>query len=306
MRFVFVSLFSFMLLHVSYVSAQEPIPSIQDADENSVAEPDVNDLVDAGDEPDVVTPDGTRGISAPSAILPGDGDDVFFDANDLVPQGEMSREGPNKVSPITQPASKLVIVKKNFESDTQEAQIVSAERAMALGRYESALVLFDALYRNNKSDARILMGRAVTLQKLNRFDEAMQVYEALSKIEPDNLDVKINMLGLLGTRYPAVALRRLKALAEDNPGHPALAAQLAFAYAQNADATSALRFLGVAASLEPTNANHVFNQAVIADRIGERALAVQYYEKALEIDTIHGAGRTIPRDVVYARLSEIR
>ncbi len=244
--------------------------------------------------------EGGRSISAPSAS------DDFFDANQLVPQGEMAKKGPNAVDPSSQPASKLIIVKQNYKADSREAQIISAERALNLGRYDSALQLFDALYEGNKKDSRVVMGRAVSLQHLGRFDEAMQMYEVVSELEPKNVDVKVNMLGLLATRYPAVALRRMLDLYAGNRGNANLVAQIAVAYAQSGDTNSALQFLGVAASMEPRNANHLFNYAVIADRAGDKKKAVEYYERSLEVDTIHGGGRSIPRDAVYDRLTQIR
>lgn len=245
-------------------------------------------------------------ISAPSARIADEELNDFFDANDLVPQGEMTKDGPNRVNPSSQPASKLVVVKKNYTADSKTAQLVSAERAMSLGLNDSALQMFDNLYAVNKKDSRILMGRAVVLQKIGRFDEAMQMYEKLSILEPKNIDVKVNMLGLLGTRYPSVALRRLIELHNKNTSHVGLTAQIAIAYAQAGDVNSAMKFLGVAASMEPNNANHLFNMAVIADRAGSKKQAISFYEKALETDTIHGAGRTIPRDTVYERLAQIR
>lgn len=247
----------------------------------------------------------TNSISAPSALQPI-AEDEFFDANDLVPQGEMARTGPVKVNPSVQPASKLIIVKKNHKADSRTAQLVSAERAMKLGRYDSALELFDILYEKNRRDPRVLMGRAVVLQNLGRFDEAMGMYEKLSKIEPHNIEVKVNMLGLLSTRYPSVALRRLIDLHARNKSHVGLTAQIAISYANVGDMESAIKYLGVAASMEPENANHLFNMAVMADRSGDEKTAVSYYEKALEVDTIYGAGRTIPRETVYERLAQIR
>ena len=232
--------------------------------------------------------------------------DAFFDAEDMVPRGEMARQGPNKVDPNMQPASKLVIVKKNHEPDTKEAQLVAAERAMKLGRNDSSLDLFDGLYAKNKKDARVLMGRAVVLQKLGRFDEAMGMYEELSKVEPDNVEVQVNMLGLLSTRFPSIALRRLLNLREDNMSHVGLASQIAVCYAALGDVKEAIRYMGAAASMEPNNASHLFNMAIVADRAGDKKLAVSYYEKALEVDSVHGGGRTIPRETVYERLAQIR
>ncbi len=232
--------------------------------------------------------------------------EAFFDAEDMVPGGEMARRGPNKINPKVQPASKLVYVSKNYEPDTTEAHLVGAERAMQLGRYDSSLDLFDNLYAKNKKDARVLMGRAVVLQKLGRFDEAMAMYEELSKVEPDNIDIKVNMLGLLSTRFPSIALRRLLDLREGNMGHVGLASQIAVCYAALGDTKEALRYVGAAASMEPTNASHLYNMAIVADRAGDKKQAVSYYEKALEVDSIYGGGHSIPRDSVYERLARIR
>ncbi len=248
----------------------------------------------------------TNSIAAPSAKKPSLGEDSFFDANNMVPQGEMAQDGPVSVNPVYQPASKLVIVRKTANADERSAALVAAERAMNLGIYDSALQLFEDLYVQNRKDSRVLMGRAIALQKLGRFDEAMQVYEELEAVAPDNIEAKVNMLGLLGTRYPSIALRRLLDLHQGNKGNVMLTGQLAVAYAQSGDLNSALKYLGVAASMEPRNASHLFNMAVLSDRAGHNEKAVSFYEKALEIDTVHGGGRSIPRDSVYERLAQLR
>ncbi|MFP4097214.1 MAG: tetratricopeptide repeat protein [Alphaproteobacteria bacterium] len=277
----------------------------QDGSVDFLVEEDFSDTSLEGDGvfPDYAS-DGTPSSNVDSALP--DGDRVFFDSENIVPQGEMTRQGPNAVNPVTQPASRFVIVRKNHKPDEKQARLVSAERAMALGRYDSALELFDILYERNKKDARVVMGRAVVLQKLGRFDEAMNMYEQLAKLEPDDVDIKVNMLGLLSTRFPSVALRRLLDLRENNKGHVGLTAQIAVCYAALGDVESALKYLGTAASMEPRNANHMFNMAVIADRGGNKKQAISYYEQALEVDSVHGGGRTIPREVVYERLAQIR
>lgn len=259
-----------------------------------------------GKDNNYLADDGTVSVSGPSAL----GDDVkaddFFDAQSLVPQGEMSKQGPVKVDPRTQPASKFVIVTKAHEANSSEAKLVSAERAMSLGMYDSALTMFDDLSKKNNHDPRVLMGKAVSLQKLGRFDESVRTYEALEKLDPANLNVQINMLGLLSTRYPAVALRRLLDLYKDHTDDVGLTAQVAVAYAQAGDTMSAMRYFGIASSMEPDNAGHIYNMAIMADRSGDKEQAIKYYEKALEVDAMHGANNTIPRDAVYDRLAQIR
>ena len=299
--FVLISLFAFM---PAQADAQDEPIVVQPADEQNIVIPEADELVVEDKTEDIVMEEKVMG--APVEIDSNIGEDSFFDAEDLVPQGEMAEEGPVRVNPVTQPGSKFVIVRKNYQADSSTAKLVSAERALTLGRYESASVMFDELYKQNKKDSRVLMGRAVTFQKLGRFDEAMSAYESLSELEPDNVDIKVNMLGLLSTKYPAVALRRLMDIHSKHSGHVGLAAQIAIVSAKTGDIGGALKYLGIAASMEPKNANHVYNMAIISDTAGKTTEAISYYEQALEIDTVHGGGRTIPREQVYERLSQIR
>ena len=247
--------------------------------------------------------------SASAGVKPDDLDptlDAFFDTDSMSSKKKKKRGPPKPVDPDKTPGSKLIIVEDVTPKSNISSQVVAAERAMALGRYDSALQLFDRLYEKNKKDAAVLMGRAVCLQKLGRFDEAMQSYELLSDLQPKNIDVKINMLGLLATRYPSVALRRLLDLHNENQDHVGIVAQIAVTAANLGDFDTAMRYLGMAMGIEPNNASHVFNTAVILDRAGQTKDAISYYEKALEVDAVYGGNRSVPREVIYERLANIR
>jgi len=282
---------------------------------NDVVPPKSEELESYKDEIMAVDSSSSAVIAAPSAIAGGQNSEdkaealreEFFDSSNLVPEskGEMSKETPVMVTPSDQPASKFVTVTKNHSENSQLAKIISAERALSLGLYESAFEMFDALSQKNTKEPRILMGKAVSLQKIGRFDEAMEVYQILSDLQPKNIDVKINMLGLLGTKYPAVALRRLMDLYAQYPENAGVVAQLGISYANAGDVPSAIKYLGIVANMEPQNPSHMYNMAVISDRAGNTKEAIDYYEQALEIDSMNGSNG-IPRDAVYERLSHIR
>ena len=146
----------------------------------------------------------------------------------------------------------------------------------------------------------------IVYQHLGREEEAMRTYETLLEINPNMLDAEVNMLGLLSQKFPSVALERLLKLWSEYSNNSAIAAQIAVVQGQIGRYDEAVRFLGIAAGLEPENANHVYNMAVISDRAGARKEAIQYYEKALEVDSVYGGGRTIPRESVFERLSSLR
>lgn len=210
-----------------------------------------------------------------------------------------------KVDPDDEPASRFVIVKKQHEASAEESLLVSANRALQLKRYDSALDMFDALYKRNDRDPRVLMGLGVAQQNTGRFDSAFRTYEQVLEVDPDNKEALLNMMGLLKDKYPAVALRRLSDLREKHPDNAAIVAQIGLVSAKMGDYQSAMRHLGIAASLEPRNATHVFNMAIVADRQRQTQTAIELYQRALEVDSIHRLG-AVPRDTIYDRLSKLR
>lgn len=233
-------------------------------------------------------------------------DNLFFDADALVPQGEMGvKGGPNKVNPVTQPGSKLVIVTKEASADSPRATLVSAQRAMQLGRYDSALEIYETMLQKSRKDPNALLGRAIALQRLGRDEAAVSAYGDLLDIQPENMDAKVNMYGLVGKRYPAVALQQLLTLWDRNQSNVGIIAQIAVIQANLGRYGDALKSLGIAASLEPSSPAHIFNMAVISDKGGNKKDAVALYEKALDLDTMTGA-RAIPREAIFDRLAALR
>ncbi|MAZ76883.1 MAG: hypothetical protein CMH31_06240 [Micavibrio sp.] len=230
---------------------------------------------------------------------------VYFDSlsQDI---GLQESAAPRRIDPRYEPASSYIVVKKGAEANTHQAMLVSANRALSLGRYSSALELFEKLYSKNKKDRNVLMGLAVAQQNNGFAESAVATYEELLEIDPDNVDANINMLGLIKRQYPSIAYRRLVDLWEKNPRNAGLAAQIGLASAELGNSDDAIHYLGLAASLEPRNAGHYYNMAVIVDRAGAQKQAIDYYEKALELDATFGGSRTVPRDSIYDRLSKLR
>lgn len=324
----FIFTIVFLLTGHGYVSAQEPVASdeilfsVDEAEPEVPVQPDSDQLNDAGagaaasipaiEEEPIILPEGLSEEVSLEQAAAEEMPNVFYDADNIVPGSMDSKDKPPvsvvpvPVSPTRNPASKIVVVKKDADAGGQGAQLVAAKRAAALGRYESALEIYNSLYVKNSRDPRILSGKATILQKMDRFDDAIATYQELLDISPENLEARINMLGLMTELYPSVAFRNLVDLNKKHPDHVGIIAQMAVASARLGDFESALKYLGMASSMEPHNAGHLFNMAVISDRAGEVDLAVQYYEKALEVDSIYGAGRSIPRTSVFERLAELR
>ena len=233
--------------------------------------------------------------------------DVFYDSSAVAPGSTPTQStAPRKVDPREEPGQSFIVVKKNQAAGSYESQIVAANRALKLGRDSSALEMFEGLYKRNPRDVRVLMGLAVAQQKTGFAASAIQTYEDVLKRDPNNQEAVVNMLGLMKQQYPEVALRRLSDLRKKYPNNPGIAAQIGMTQADLGHYDDAMRFLGIAASLEPNNAAHIFNMGVLHDRRGQRSEAIAMYEEALKIDAIHGASRSIPRESVYDRLASLR
>ena len=231
---------------------------------------------------------------------------VFFDSQSIVPESQQANRGPRFVDPTVEPGTRLVLVEKDHQAGSYKSSLVSAQRAISLGRHESALEILNNLYSRDNTDQAVLMAMAVAYQRSDQNDLAVQTYQDLLDIDPDNVDARVNMLGILAQKYPSVAFRQLSELKMDNPNNIGIVSQLAVVTANLGEFEDAIRYLGVAASMDPRNASHLFNMAVIADRAGERGQALSYYEQALELDTLYGKGESIPRAQVFERLADLR
>lgn len=234
-------------------------------------------------------------------------ENLFFDAEALVPESQLSTKGsPSKVNPRVQPASTFVVVTQDAGPDSAQAQLVAANRAMSLGRFESAIDIYDSILAKNSKDVGALMGKAVAYQRLGQDEYAIQAYESVLNERPKNLAARVNMQGIIGQKYPAVALKNLMDIRADNPGDVGVLAQIAVVQANLEQYEEAIRSLGIAASMEPKNPGHVYNMAIIADRAGVKEEAIKFYEQALEIDTLYGKSSMLPREAIFERLASLR
>ena len=243
-------------------------------------------------------------VAAPAAVSAAQG--RFYDSSQLIPQSELARGGPRNMDPAMDPASSLVTVKKDGARTVAGANTVAAERAMTLGLYDSAVGLYEMLYVKNKRDPQVLMGYAIALQKVERKEEAIDIYKELIDLRPNNVEAEVNMLGLMAEIYPQVALNRLKTLEDKHGDNAALLAQMAVTYARIENFDLALRYYGMVSAKHPHNANHVYNMAVIADHKGDRDMARDLYERALELDVLHHGAGSLPRNMIFERLAMIR
>ena len=281
-------------------SAAMPVEVIKVTNSPSTPEPIAN-LEPLAPEPDPVE---TAYQEPEPQQVPYSG--TYYDSDSIGPSSLGASAGPRKVDPLYEPGSTFVTVTKNASSSSRQSQIVAAQRALKLERYSSALEIYEKLYKKNKRNTQVLMGLAVA-QQYNGFNEsAIATYEELLKIAPRHSGATVNLMGLLTQRRPSDAYKKLQKLWSKDTHNPAVAAQLGLVSASLGDNEGALRYLGIASSLEPRNAMHHYNVAVVLDRASSHREAIKSYQKALEVDASNQGGRNISREEVYDRLAQLR
>ncbi len=230
----------------------------------------------------------------------------YYDADSIGGNKALGNNSPRQVDPKYEPGTRFVVVEKGAGSDSVQAQLISAQRALKLERYAAALDMFESLYKKTPNSPPVLMGLAIAQQNNGLTESAIATYEELLSLNPNNVDAMVNMLGLMKIRYPEIAFRRLKDLWDAHPNNAAIAAQLGLVSAGTGNTQEALRYLGIAASIDPQNASHYYNMAVLSDRAGAKKQAIELYQKALEVDITYASGRSVPREQIYDRLAYLR
>ena len=298
-------------------------------EQNSVAQPDP-EVLNPAPPVQSAPPKETTGKEAPKSSEPEKAHEtvkapskktepkmVYFDA----PKGKALRDiQPPSIDPMREPGESIIIVhkgsspssdmivEKGDQSEFVESKLINATRAANLGNYEAALGFYNDLYKKNPNDPRILMGRAVALQKLGENQKAIDAYRDVLDVDEDNPEAITNLMGLIGKTQPAVALQNLLELREQYPRNAAVAAQLGVAYSQSGNPQDGLKYLNMAAGMQPENPLHPFNMAVIYEHLNDREKAIKYYEQALDTFAVNGSGTTtsFSREQIYDRLSVLR
>jgi Tfp pilus assembly protein PilF len=273
--------------------------------ENAPAPPSVGLTPVPGEVSDAVTGTNVMGDTGKTRHS-----GTYYDADALVPDSDLAATGatgPRKVDPAVEPGQKYVIVEKGPGASSFEAQFVAATRALKLGRYAAAMEMFEKLYKKNHNDPRILMGLAVAQQGAGFNESAARTYEDLLKVQPNNADAIINLMGLMKAQYPSVTLKKLLELRSKYPTNPGVPAQIALVSAEQGDFDNAIKFFEIAASMDPRSASHIYNMAIATDKKGDASKAIKLYERALELDSTYGDTATsLPREEIYDRLVVLR
>lgn len=199
-----------------------------------------------------------------------------------------------------------LIVKKTHDANDIDSRLTSARQALASGDNQAAAQLFNDLSRAYPKDTRIMMGRAVALQRLGQNEQAIAGYEDVLNANPKNLEALTNMLGLIKLQNPGLAAEKLATLRETYPDNADITTQLALSYAGMGNYQDATRYLDIAEALSPGNPNIIYNKAVLYDKMGRSTEAGELYRQVLRMSSDDIEGGNFNTDAIKRRLNTLR
>jgi tetratricopeptide (TPR) repeat protein len=165
-----------------------------------------------------------------------------------------------------------------------EARLGAGICRMHLGEPAAALAAFDALLVDRPDHETGLFGRAVALQQLDRYDEAVAAYTKVMAHRPDAPEVHNNMiaLGLATDDYALVQEHAARLLSLRRHSRPALEGLLASAITR-ADWEEASRYAGDLLKAAPDSFEGWYNRGVAAQKLGRLGESASAYLRAAEI-----------------------
>ncbi|MBU6476254.1 MAG: tetratricopeptide repeat protein [Alphaproteobacteria bacterium] len=210
---------------------------------------------------------------------------------------------PAQVRPLP---TQYLVVRKNHGANDYESRLAAARLALSEGHYAAALGLFNDLFSADTDDLRVLMGRAVALQKLGQNAAAMDTYRRVLQIDPDNVEAMTNTLGLINGKDTPEAIDVLQKLRRLYPANVAVTAQLGMLYGVGGDYGNALKYLNMADALKPGDGVILYNRAVAYDHLGKTDEAAALYHRILDLASEGQLGASLPLDDIRQRLATLR
>jgi len=237
-------------------------------------------------------------LSAPAAATAADPAAAGKTINEILGGGQDAIVRPMPDS--------YVVVRKETDGSALAARLKQGRSALMNNNDMAALQMFNEMQQDFPRDNRVSMGRALAMQKLGQYDQALGAYEEILEKDPKNLEALTNMLGILKQQNPSLALEKLGELREAYPFNADIAAQLGVAYASMQSYAEALKYFDIADALKPGNGYVMYNRAVALDRMGQEEKAAAVYRLIVRLAAEGALKEPVPVEVIRQRLSTMR
>lgn len=199
---------------------------------------------------------------------------------EIAQPSEASAPRPASASPVR--------VEQRISEPLLDPLLNDAYLAYRNGRLEEAQQLYSAMLGKDAGNGDALLGLAVIAQQHGQDRLAAQYYARVLAQDPRNALANAGMSALSADIDNNGS--RLKILLREQGGSAALHFALGNLYAGQSRWGEAQQAYFNAYTLESGNAEYAFNLAVSLDHLGQKKLAAQHYQRAMQLDPSHIAG----------------
>jgi Tfp pilus assembly protein PilF len=196
---------------------------------------------------------------------------------------------------VRQPRDSIA-VKPGGEVPRINPQLSEAYDALRSGRIEEAGHLYDAVLKTEPRNVDALLGRAMVAQQQGNPDLATRYLFQVLQVDPSNTLAQGGLINLLGHADPQSAESKLKSLIAKDPS-AFLYFTLGNLYADRGNWPAAQTAYFQAHHLARANPDYAFNLAVSLEHLSQPKLALNFYQKALELALVAGRANFDPAAV---------
>ncbi len=180
--------------------------------------------------------------------------------------------------------------------------------ALQAGNMGEAQRDYEQALRSDAKNTDALLGLATIAARQGQTEQAQTLYLRALESDPNDATAQAGLLNTKGQADPGLSESRLKTVLASQPGSPALHFALGNLYARQQRWSEAQQAYFRAYSIEPDNADFIFNLAVSLDQLHQKKLAAQYYQMALNASATNNNLRAIAfdRNQVKTRVLELQ
>ena len=204
-----------------------------------------------------------------------------FDAPRNKPKASRSYSNPSA-------STSGVNIQRKTESDTVTPALLDAYQAYQRGDYVTATQGYREVLGRDAHNRDAMLGLAAIAQQQGQDETAQHYYRQLLILDPRDPAAQAALMSYAPDSGNTES--RLKLMLAEQPRSGALHFALGNYYAEQSGWGDAQQYYFNAHSLEPSNAQFTFNLAVSLDHLGQRKLAAQYYQQALQLDASSNSG----------------
>jgi tetratricopeptide (TPR) repeat protein len=205
--------------------------------------------------------------------------------------------------PVAQMVDELVKVTRN-QSTAVNGSVMAAYQAYTKGDDAEAERFYRSALQSEPRNIDALIGLAAVSLRQGNADQATASYLHVLELEPRNATAQAGLISLTSQADPLASESRLKTMLAQQPDAAFLHATLGNLYAEDGRWSLAQQSYFQAIRYDASSAEYAFNLAVSLDHMGKHKLAVEYYQRALELLPHQGVS-SLDRAGIETRIAQI-